>query len=48
MAEKIVYLAERPGLLRTMGDAARARVEERFTLSLTAQRFEALLEKIVR
>jgi glycosyltransferase involved in cell wall biosynthesis len=47
MAEKIVYLANRPELAERLGHNARERVEGKFSLSITAERFEALLERIV-
>lgn len=47
MADKIVYLASRPELVRELGRNARARVEGRFTLKRQAERFEALLAKIL-
>lgn len=46
LAEKIVYFANNPEATTRMGRAARARVEERFTLEKQADAFEEILAKV--
>jgi glycosyltransferase involved in cell wall biosynthesis len=47
LAGKIIYLAENANEARYMGAAARRRIEKRFDISITADKYLALLENIL-